>query len=82
MSDEKSPEFYKSFYDENRVALLQYKSLRGHFNKMINNVLGSDYYNMAMDVYDADKICCEDVTSKLKPKWFFRNILRTKERSV
>lgn len=76
MSDEKSPEFYKAFYDENRVAILQYKSLRGHFNKMINDVLGPDYYNMAMDVYDADRICCEDVANKLRPKGFWGNILR------
>ncbi len=63
---EKSPEFYKSFYEENRVKLLQYESLRKHFNKMVDDVLGDDYYNMAMDVYEADRLCCEDVTWKSK----------------
>jgi len=64
MSEDKGIEFYKKFYDENRIALLQYESLRGNFNLMIEDVLGKDYYNMAMDVYDADRICCEDVTRK------------------
>ena len=55
---------YKKFYEENRIALLQYESLRENFNKMIDDVLGKDYYNMAMDVYDCDRICCEDITRK------------------
>ena len=64
MSDEKTPEFYKKFYEENRVSLLQYKNLRKNFSRMVDNVLSEDYYNMAMDVYDADRICCEDITRK------------------
>lgn len=57
-------EFYKKYHDENRVKVLQYDSLRLNFNKMVNDVLGGDYYNMGMDVYDADRICCEDITNK------------------
>ena len=49
-----------------RVSMLQYKSLRAHFNKMVTAVLGEDYYNLAMDVYDADRICCEDIVKKVK----------------
>ncbi len=59
-------EFYKSFYDENRISLLQYKSLRKNFQKMVSAVLGNDYYNMAMDVYESDKQCCEDITYKAR----------------
>ncbi|RLI67691.1 MAG: hypothetical protein DRP02_14065 [Candidatus Gerdarchaeota archaeon] len=66
---EKTPEFYKKFYDENMVKLLQYKSLRDHFNELIDNVLGADYYNMAMDVYEADRICCEDIELRAKSFW-------------
>ena len=58
----------KEFYDENRVALLQYESLREHFNLMITNILGDDYYNLACDVYDADRMCCEDITNKAKER--------------
>ena len=64
MSKEKDYDFYKSFYEENRIALLQYESLRKHFGLMVDNTLGEDYYNMVMDVYEADKICCEDITRK------------------
>ena len=72
MDVEKTPEFYKAFYDENRIPLLQYESLRKHFNSMVTDVLGKDYYNMAMDVYDCDRICCEDIT--LKSLSFFKRI--------
>lgn len=64
MIDEKPPEFYKEFYEQNRVALLQYESLRSNFSAMVTDTLGEDYYNIAMDVYDADRICCEDITIK------------------
>lgn len=50
--------------EANRVALLQYESLRKNFQKMVDDVLGEDYYNMAMDVYDSDRICCEHITRK------------------
>ena len=41
---------------------------------MVNDVLGEDYYNTAMDVYDADKICCQDITKKVNQKGFFRKM--------
>jgi hypothetical protein len=73
--EEKTQEFYKTFYEENKVKLLQYENLRKHFHQMVTDVLGKDYYNMAMDVYDADRICCEDITQK--SKGWFRNIFRS-----
>ena len=69
---DKDSEFYKSFYEENRIALLQYESLRENFSLMIRDVLGKDYYNMAMDVYDCDRICCEDITRKANMTAFQR----------
>ena len=80
MSEEKSPEFYKSFYEENRVAILQYNSLRKHFHKLIDSVLGGNYYNMAMDVYEADRICCEDIAKKVnvKPKGILSLLFKNK----
>jgi hypothetical protein len=65
---------YKLFYEENRVTLLQYESLRKNFSLMVDDVLGVDYYNMAMDVYDCDKICCEDITREAKRTAFERII--------
>ena len=78
MGDEKSPEFYKKFYEENRVKLLQYDSLRIHFQKMVNDVLGEGYYNMGMDVYDCDQYTCEDITHK--SKGFFKSLFKAKKR--
>tara|TARA_R110001606_G_scaffold289137_1_gene437151 strand:+ start:1447 stop:1686 length:240 start_codon:yes stop_codon:yes gene_type:complete len=69
MSDEKTPEFYKKFYEDNRVSLLQYASLRKNFSKMVDDVLGKDYYNMAMDVYGCDKECCVHITMKATTFW-------------
>lgn len=78
----KDLEFYKKFYDENRIAVLQYASLRKHFSRMIDDVLGADYYNMAMDVYDADRICCEDVAHKAKknPLGIFLNLTKLRNK--
>lgn len=74
MKDRKTNEFYKAFYDKNRVSLLQYKSLRTNFNKMVDDVLGENYYNMANDVYECDRICCEDIT--IEAKGFFKTIFK------
>jgi hypothetical protein len=50
--------------EKNRIALLQYESLRKNFSEMVDKVLGSGYYNMGMDVYECDRICCEEITLK------------------
>lgn len=51
------------------IALLQYENLRKHFNELVNDVLGSNYYNEGMDVYSADEFSCRDLKAKLKRKW-------------
>lgn len=61
---EQNLEFYKTFYDQHRISILQYNSLRLHFNAMVTAVLGEDYYNYAMDVYQSDITCCEDIMKK------------------
>ncbi len=72
----KDNEFYKLFYDENRVSILQYDNLRIHFNKMVRDVLGEDYYNIGMDVCQSDRQCCEDITRKLKKQSIVRKFLQ------
>ncbi len=64
MTTDHTPEFYKAFYEENRVRLLQYESLRRNFSNMVDAVLGRDYYNMGMDVYTCDEITCMHITQK------------------
>lgn len=63
-SCEKALDIRDISFEENRVTLLQYESLRNNFNIMVNDVLGDNYFNMGMDVYDCDRICCEDITRK------------------
>jgi len=52
-----------------RIRLLQYESLRNHFSTMVKDVLGKNYYNMGMDVYECDRLCCEDITRKANSTW-------------
>jgi len=52
--------------ESTRMSLLQYENLRKHFQKLIKDVLGPDYYNMGMDVYTCDEFACQDLKSKLK----------------
>lgn len=56
--------FYREFHAANSVALMQYKHLRANFRKLVEDVLGKDYYNTTMDVYDSDQACCEDIATK------------------
>ena len=48
------------------IQLLQYKNLRQSFYRVIDYVLGEDYYNMGMDVYTCDRIACEDIIQQFK----------------
>lgn len=54
--------------EKDRVRLLQYENLRKHFEKLVYEVLGEDYYNMGTDVYTCDKLTCEDLAHKLKQR--------------
>ena len=67
--DEKSPEFYKEFYEKHRITVLVHDNLRKHFKTVIDEVLGDDYYNMGHDVYQCDELCCEDIIYKAKGFW-------------
>lgn len=61
------------------IEKLQYENLRENFNKLSNNILGEKYYNMAMDVYEADKITCEDIMQRYKDmkdeRFFYRRLV-------
>ena len=65
---------YKKFYDEHSFRIMQYDSLRKHFKKMVDNVLGKDYYNLGSDVYERDRLICEDITDLHKRSWLSKLI--------
>jgi len=51
--------------EDNRIRLRQYENLRKHFQKLIDEVLGKDYYNEGMDTYRCDEFCCRDLKDKM-----------------
>ena len=57
---------------QDRVAMMQYRNLREHFGALADEVLGPDYYNMGMDVYECDRITCEDIARHASQTWLQR----------
>jgi hypothetical protein len=58
-----------------QIRLAQYENLRKHFRGLVHEVLGEGYYNMGMDVYECDRITCEDIAAK-SHKCTFLDVLR------
>ena len=50
---------------EEQIRLAQYENLRKHFAELISKVLGPGYWNDGMDVYECDRLACEDIALKL-----------------
>ena len=48
------------------ITRLQYDNLRNNFSKIIDNVLGFNYYNYGMDVYTCDDISTEHIINKFR----------------
>lgn len=48
-------------YFKLKVKSAQYDNLRKHFENMIADILGENYFNMGMDVYECDRLCCQDI---------------------
>ena len=42
----------------NCIISLLYKNLRADYERLIEEILGADYYNMGMDVYTTDDLAC------------------------
>lgn len=48
-------------YFKLKVKLAQYDNLRKHFDNLTADILGENYFNMGMDVYECDRLCCRDI---------------------
>lgn len=49
------------------IRLKQYENLRECFQKkLVNPILGKDYYNLAHDVYTSDLFTVEDIHQRFK----------------
>lgn len=45
---------------------LIHKELNGHYQRLINELLGRDYYNMGMDAYSCNAEACEDMLHEIR----------------
>jgi len=69
MKNKKTYSFYKKFYAQHKIIAFQHQNLRKHFDKLVDDVLGEKYYNLGLDVYHTDKLCCEDIKEKAQSFW-------------
>lgn len=53
-------------YKDDKSLMIHYTNLRQCFSKLIEAILGKDYYNTACDTYTCDKLACEDMLYTLK----------------
>lgn len=61
------------------IEKMQYENLRKCFsNNIIDPILGKNYYNLALDVYECDRMTSEDVRDKFielhKKSIFYKNL--------
>lgn len=52
--------------DKTRLQLLHYENLRKYFNKLIDEILGEDYYTVNPDVMNSDTEAFEDMLYRIK----------------
>lgn len=43
-----------------------HRELNGHYQRLINELLGKDYYNMGMDAYSCNAEACEDMLHEIR----------------
>ena len=52
---------------ENECALVKiHRDLNEHYQKLINELLGEDYYNYGMDSYSCNSFSCEDMLHEIR----------------
>ena len=64
--------------DETRLQLSHYNNLRKYYNKLIEEVMGKDYYTISPDVMNSDTEAYEDMIHRikyLKETIIYKNIL-------
>lgn len=43
-----------------------HRELNGHYQRLINELLGKGYYNMGMDAYSCNAEACEDMLHEIR----------------
>ena len=52
--------------DSTRLQLKHYENLRKHYNKLIDEILGEDYYTISPDVMNSDMEAYGDMVNRIK----------------
>lgn len=55
-----------------KIELLDYVNLRKHFNKVVDNILGKNYYNWGDTIIESDYITCNDIIKQANKTWLER----------
>ena len=52
--------------DKTRLQLIHYNNLRKYYYKLIEEILGEDYYTISPDVMNSDTEAYEDMVNRIK----------------
>ena len=52
--------------DKTRLQLKHYENLRKHYNKLIEEIMGEDYYTISPDVTSSDMEAYGDMVNRIK----------------
>ena len=52
--------------DKTRIQLTHYNNLRKYYNKLIDEIMGEDYYTVNPDVMNSDTEAYEDMIGRIK----------------
>lgn len=55
---------------EKELYEYMYKELRKQWNRVVDELLGEDYYNDGCDHYSCDKFTADDLIYKYKKRWW------------
>ena len=67
-----------SYDNKTKLQLTHYNNLRKYYNKLIEEVMGKDYYTISPDVMNSDTEAYEDMIHRikyLKETIIYKNIL-------
>ena len=61
---------YKDIKREKELYEYMYDELRKQWERIVDNLLGKDYYNYGCDHYSCDKLTADDLIYKYKKRWW------------
>ena len=65
--------------DETRLKLIHYNNLRQYYNKLIEEIMGEDYYTVNPDVMSSDTEAYEDMINRIN---YFKETIGCKNAQI